>query len=244
MTIYADFLTHSKRFFTKAGAAYRGLRRLMKIALGAGLLLFLLLLVFIINVSHHPHKKTQTQKIHAHVVQQRTSTPALDTANHVNEALSDLQAKLANVEQMLAKNSGAIDRDKLKNDIHLMIRTLNQITLDEKQAYETLSAQIHGLSTALSHYQKTTVQKLDAMDAKNHPLKCLEPSHLPFTVQSIDRINGQDVVSVLYAAKNAALEKDFSIAGWKLVASDYEQQKARFVNRQGACVSVNLPGSF
>lgn len=242
-------------FFIKKGTTsilkrYQSLAMHLKVAIAAGVGIILLIVVVAI-FSGHRHKTSssvvaqETPMVAVNLTKQSVSTtPGSSGSYGINDDLTDLQAKLANIEKMLSSHHSVVNIDKVRADIHSLNQEITQIEQDNKAQYSALRSQIASLSSQLESYQKTTANKLDEIEAIKNKVKCLSSSHLPFTVQSIDMVNGRNVVSVLYANMVSPLENDFTLAGWKLSSSDYEHQTARFVNRKGVCASVNLNGSF
>lgn len=226
---------------------YKLLAMHLKVAIAAGVGVILLIIIAAIFSGHH-HKSTlpvasnKTPMKEANIIAKSVPTPSV--TGGVNDDLTDLQAKLANIEKMLSSRRSVVNIDKVRTDIHSLNQEITQIEQDNKAQYSALRSQITSLSSQLGSYQKTTTSKLDEIEAVKNKVKCLSASHLPFTVQSIDMVNGRNVVSVLYANMVSPLENDFTLAGWKLKSSDYEHQTARFVNRKGVCASVNLNGNF
>ena len=229
---------------------YTSLAMHLKVAIAAGVSVILLIVIVAIFSGHH-HKLTSsavtknTFMLKANLVNKSASTtPTSSEAHGINDDLTDLQAKLANIEKTLSSQRSVVNIDKVRADVHSVSQEITQIEQDNKAQYSALRSQITRLSSQLGSYQKTTTSKLDEIEAVKNKVKCLSGSHLPFTVQSIDMVNGRNVVSVLYANMVSPLENDFTLAGWKLASSDYEHQTARFVNRKGVCASVSLNGNF
>lgn len=228
---------------------YKSLAMHLKVAIAAGMGVIFLIVIVAVFSGHH-HKATSsavtknTPMVEANLVNKSASTiPASSEAHGINDDLTDLQAKLTNIEKMLSSRRSVVNIDKVRADIHSLNQGITQIAQDNKAQYSALRSQITNLSSQLGTYQKTTTSKLNQIEAVKNKVKCLSSSHLPFTVQSIDMVNGRHVVSVLYANMVSPLENDFTLAGWKLTFSDYEHQTARFVNRKGVCASVNLNGN-
>ena len=229
---------------------YQSLAIHLKVAIAAGVgIIFLIVVVAIF--SGHRHKTSlsvaaqKTPMVTANLANQSESTtPGSSESHGINDDLTDLQAKLASIEKMLSSHRSVVNIDQVRADIHSLNQEITQIVQDNKAQYSALRSQITSLSSQLGSYQKTTTSKLDEIEAVKNKVKCLSSSHLPFTVQSIDMVNGRNVVSVLYANMVSPLENDFTLAGWKLSSSYYEHQTARFVNRKGVCASVNLNGNF
>ncbi len=226
---------------------YKALAMPLKVAIAAGCSV-IWLIVFVAVFIGHPHNTSSPAATKKAVIKQRRlenkSNSSSSITGGVNDDLTDLQAKLVHIEKMLSSRRSVVNIDQVRADIHGLNQEITHIEQDNKTQYSALRSQITNLSSQLDRYQKTTASKLDEIEAVKNKVTCVSRSHLPFTVQSIDMVNGRNVVSVLYANMVSPLENDFTLAGWKLASSDYEHQTARFVNRTGVCASVNLNGHF
>ena len=238
-------------FIKKSSAAlfscYKSLVMHLKVAIAAGVGVILLIIIVVIFSDYHhksilPIVSNKTPLKETNLVAKPVLTPSITSG--VNDNLTDLQAKLANIEKMLSSRRSVVNIDKVRTDIHSLNQEITQIEQDNKAQYSALHSQITSLSLRLGSYQKITTNKLDEIEAVHKKMKCLSGSYLPFVVQSIDMVNGRNVVSVLYANMVSPLENNFTLAGWKLTSSDYEHQTARFMNRKKVCASVNLNGNF
>jgi hypothetical protein len=219
---------------------YQALTMFVRVVIAAGFfVIFVIILVAFFTGNHH--RVAPSVKAHQRAVVQHS--PA-SSATGVSDDLIDLQAKLAHVEKMLSSKHSVVNIDQVKQDIKGLNQEITQIEQDNKAQYSALRLQITRLSSQLGGYQKTTTRKLDEIDAIKGKVRCLTAAHLPFTVQSIDLVNGRNVVSVMYADMVSPLENNFTLAGWKLASSNYEHQTARFISRKGVCASVNLNGTF
>lgn len=226
---------------------YKILAMHLKVAIVAGIGVILLIVLVTIFSGHH-HGSASSVIASKPTIKPVSSIKKINLSESmtggVNDDLTDLQAKLANIEKMLSNRRSVVNIDKVRTDIHGLNQEITQIEQENKAQYSALRSQITSLSSQLGAYQKTTTSKLNEIEAVKNKVSCLSSSHLPFTVQSIDRVNGRNVVSILYANRISPLENDFTLVGWKLTSSNYAHQSARFVNRKGVCVSVNIKDNF
>lgn len=254
--------TYVKKFLTKCSlitslvlgkvkqvpVGYMKLAIHMKIAIAVGVS-FMLISIIAAVFSMYPKNEVAHVASNSRTFSSLNKTPEEDNVrrlipSEVNNGLSDIQAKLANIEGMLSSRRSVVNIDKVRTDLHALGSEVKHIEQLDKNQYSALRSQINSLSSQLGDYQKMTSNKLNEIEDVRKGIKCLGASHLPFQIESIDMVNGRDVVSVMYASMVSPLENGFSLAGWKLKKSDYEHQSAMFVNHKGTCVSVNLGGNF
>lgn len=237
-----------KKIVVRLFQRFQALDLPLKIAASAGCCVIFIVVLIVLFSGQNKSSPLKNTALSVPKTQDVTSVKQFHDSSSitggVNDDLSDLQAKLANIETMLSSRRSVVNIDKVRNDIHELTQEITLIERENKTQYSALRSQISLLSSQLGSYQKTTSDKLDEIEAVKNKVKCLNASHLPFTVQSIDMVNGRNVVSVLYAKMVSPLENDFTLAGWKLTTSDYEHQTARFVNREGVCAGVNLTSNF
>ncbi len=203
------------------------------------LIAIILLIMITSSLSHFRHSINSEEGLNDHTINR-----PLPVTDNVSSDLTDLQAKLANIESMLSAKKSVVDVDRIKESIGELNEEILQIEDENKSQYGALHAEITNLFSQVITYQKQTTDKLNEIANANNKKICIAASNLPFVVQSIDMINGRNVVSVSYADMTSPLESSFSLAGWKLVESDYEHQTARFVNHTDQCVEINLKGEF
>jgi hypothetical protein len=162
----------------------------------------------------------------------------------VNSGLSDLQAKLANIEVKLSGKHSVVNVDKVRRELHSLGEVVSKIERLNQSQYSSLNTHINDLTVMIAKYQKLTAKKLNEIESVKKGIKCLSSSDLPFRIESVDIVNGHNVVAVMYDKMISPLERGFALAGWKLKSSNYEQQEVVFVNKSGMCARVNLNGDF
>lgn len=211
-----------------------GLRR------GVLVLLAVLVLMGLMVFAHQVKSHTASQS--------KVATPeALPPVNQtavLTASLNAIQATLAQVQQRLSQPATPALNASIKTTLAGVTASLSHLQASNQQHYQALSQQVGKLASTVASNQHATVKQLTTLEKLNSHQTCLSADHLPFTVRSIDWINGQAVVSVQYNHSVVPLEQHFSLAGWQLKHSDYEQQTAQFTNTQGVCAAVQLKGGF
>lgn len=105
----------------------------------------------------------------------------------------------------------------------------------------------NAINQLLLENRTTLGGKLDAiqdviksLDDKQHPIKYLPTTALPFTLVSIDSIQQVSVVTVAYDYRTIPLEKSDTLAGWTVIRLDFGKQQAEFINDREEHVQVAL----
>ena len=161
----------------------------------------------------------------------------------IPDQLTDVQAKLKGLMDMVSQSNDKPNIQVMKTTIDQLNGEIEVIKKDESDRYTALMNKITTLSAQLTTNQKETNRKFNNLVAIETHKTCLSKDKLPFKVNSIDMINGREVVSVYYDSMVTPLEQDFSLAGWKLKSANYQTQTATFVNAKGICAQSNLSGS-
>jgi spore coat protein CotH len=122
-------------------------------------------------------------------------------------------------------------------------KTLNSVVYQIKSM---ISESDDGLSAQIQNSSQTLASELDGMKGQltniqqlSQPGSYIDPSNLPFTVQFIDNVSGQNVVTVSYNNLLTPLSVGESLAGWTLVSSDYASQYAVFQNSKDQLVKAS-----
>ena len=103
-----------------------------------------------------------------------------------------------------------------------------------------LNQLVHESRVDLSNKLNAIHQTIDSLDKKQHPIKYLPITALPFQVVSIDSIQQVSVASVAYDYKTIPLEKNDSLAGWTAMQIDFGKQRLEFENANKERVIVTL----
>ncbi|MBA2656846.1 MAG: hypothetical protein H0U70_07640 [Tatlockia sp.] len=136
----------------------------------------------------------------------------------------------------LQQPSANIDLEPLKHDVNELRELLHQLHNKSDKQFDEGQLQLQQRLNSMQHV-------LQLLDEKQHPVKYLPASALPFKVLSIDSIQQTSVVSVNYDFKTIPLEKNDKLAGWTVTNLDFSKQKAAFKNNKEeqviVCLSAN-----
>ncbi|OGT35645.1 MAG: hypothetical protein A3F11_06995 [Gammaproteobacteria bacterium RIFCSPHIGHO2_12_FULL_37_14] len=163
--------------------------------------------------------------------------------NMMQNQLNDISDKLANIESSLSKKDAYVDIDTIKSTVASLITQINQITQKDDNA---ITAQITQGNDQLNTQLKTIKNTLSEIKQQNVHHTVIPASNLPFQVMSIDNIQENDIVTINYENHIAPLEINESLAGWRLVKANTNDQKATFENKAKNYVKIdlnNVPGS-
>ncbi|MFN7098003.1 MAG: hypothetical protein ACK4PR_10685 [Gammaproteobacteria bacterium] len=162
---------------------------------------------------------------------------ATSTQLYVNEKLNDIQAKLSVIEHSLQQDNSAGNIVKLESDIQTINQHIQHITQDNTQSVETTvsvnSQRLQQQITSLTHLVQIMQQSM-------RKAVYLTAKALPFKVIALDSIQGQGVVTIDYHYDTFPIEKDDTIAGWRLTKADYSLQMAEFANDKEQHVLIQL----
>lgn len=161
------------------------------------------------------------------------STNNFETSKH----LQAIQSQLVSLQKSIKTPTDKIEPSTINQNFNKLL-----ILIDQLKANDT-----HQLNQLLQENRIELVQKLDALhaviktlDQKQHPVKYLPVTALPFKILSIDSIQQVSVASVAYNFKTIPLEKGDSLAGWKVLRIDFGQQRLEVENAHKERVVVNL----
>ena len=136
--------------------------------------------------------------------------------------LNTIQNRLSTIEHVVS-HTDAPNLEPIKQQLSLLSERINTLqTINPKQLAQTeqiLHEQLNTIQNVVNHLDKTTA-----------PIKYLAPKELPFHVLSLDSIQHIPVASVHYDFKVIPLEKEDSLASWKLIRIDYAKQQLEFEN--------------
>jgi hypothetical protein len=157
----------------------------------------------------------------------KTNTPLIEVNNQ------ELLQQFAALNTKLIQPAATIDLDPLKHDVNDLRELLHQFHNQSDKQFDEGQFQLQQKLNAIG-------QALQLLDEKQHPVKFLPASALPFKVLSIDSVQQIPVVSVSFNFKTIPLEKDDSLAGWTVVRLTFSKQKAVFKNKNEEQVVIGL----
>ncbi len=192
-----------------------------------------LALIFFAEKLHLKNKELVTIKMSEKNVPAVTISPEKIMQNQLN----DISAKLANIESSLSNKDAYVDIDSIKSTVASLITQVNEITQKDDNAITT---QITQGNDQLNTQLKTIKTTLSEIKQQNVHHTVIPASNLPFQVVSIDNIQENDIVTINYENHIAPLEINESLAGWRLVKANTNDQKATFENKAKNYVKIDL----
>jgi len=163
--------------------------------------------------------------------------PSKDESPIINARLNDIQSGILNLQNEVKKPAATIDLSGINQDFNKLAVLIEQLkSKDDAQLNQLVSES----RTALTSKLDAIHQVINSLDKKQHPIKYLPVSAMPFRVVSIDSIQQVSVTSVAYDYKTIPLEKNDSLAGWTVIQIDFGKQRLEFENTNKERVLVNL----
>ncbi|KTD10049.1 bile acid beta-glucosidase [Legionella hackeliae] len=155
----------------------------------------------------------------------------------ISHRLDTLQAQLGTLHEEVKKPVETVDLTAINQDFHKLTSLIEQL----KNHNET------DLNRLINDNRAELTQKLDvlremvmSLDKKQHPIKYLPSSNLPFKVISIDSIQQVSVATVAYNFKTVPLEKSDQLAGWTVLSIDFGLQRMELENGNKEHVVVRM----
>lgn len=151
----------------------------------------------------------------------------------ITNRLDTIQAQLGIVHQEVKKPTEVVDLTTINQDFNRLASLIEQLKNNDDHL--------------INEYRAELAQKLDslhdmvtALDKKQHPIKYLPVTSLPFKVISIDSIQQVSVATVAYNFKTTSLEKSDNLAGWTVINIDFGLQRMELENSNREHVVVAL----
>lgn len=208
-----------------SGVKIKGSRKIL-FAGGAFLIVILVLsLSQCHNISHRESQAEQAQVVIYNQVKKST------------EMLTQLQQKVDAMSEGLSSSQSVSDLDSLRQGLTQISNQIENLQKDNAQSLKEIMDSENAVVNQKLDELKEGVTELKDLQ---HPVKYLPAKELPFSVQSIDLIQQQPVVTISYANKTQPLDLGYSVAGWELVKANYVQQRAEFKNKDDAHIVINL----
>lgn len=158
---------------------------------------------------------------------------------NINNHLEVIQSQLTSLQQAVKAPAEKIDLSSINQDFNRLATLIGELkSKDEGQ----LNQLVVESRTQLSNKLDAMHTVINSLDKKQHPIKYLAISALPFKVVSIDSIQQVSVASVAYDYKTIPLEKSDALAGWTVLSLDFSQQKIELENVNKEHVVVALEG--
>ena len=209
------------------------------------ILVLIVLSVLTVNLMVTKHDDSDAVKYGVTLQSEVVSTSSQKTTPvSIPDQLTNVQAQLADIVTLVSNSQDTADMKAIKTALSGLSEQVGSIKTEEQNRYNAIMAQYTALTQQLIANQKETNKNFTNLEAIDQHKKCYPASKLPFTVRSIDLINGRVVVSVFYDTMVTPLEKNFTLAGWQLSNANYTTQVATFVDAKGICAQSNLNSNF
>ncbi|EEZ95991.1 TPA: hypothetical protein VAI00_001354 [Legionella pneumophila] len=162
----------------------------------------------------------------------KTNDPEIITTR-----LNEIQAQLGNLQQAARKPDEKVDLSAINQDFNKLATLIEQLkSKDDSTINQLITENRAELSRKLDALQEV----INSLDKKQHPIKYLPVTALPFKVISIDSIQQVSVATVTYDFKTVPLEKNDKLAGWTVLQIDFGQQRIELENNNKERVVVTM----
>lgn len=151
--------------------------------------------------------------------------------------LNDIQAQLGNLQQAARKPDEKVDLSAINQDYNKLATLIEQLKSKDDN---TINQLITENRAELSHKLDALNVVINSLDKKQHPVKYLPVTALPFKVISIDSIQQVSIATVTYDFKTIPLEKSDKLANWTVLQIDFGQQRIELENTNKERVVVTM----
>lgn len=155
----------------------------------------------------------------------------------ITTRLNDIQAQLGNLQQTARKPDEKVDLSAINQDVNKLATLIEELKSKDDN---TINQLITENRAELSHKLDALHEVINSLDKKQHPVKYLPATALPFKVISIDSIQQVSVATVIYDFKTIPLEKSDKLAGWSVLQIDFGQQRIELENGSKERVVVTM----
>ncbi|HAT8692476.1 TPA: hypothetical protein F8S02_02205 [Legionella pneumophila] len=158
-------------------------------------------------------------------------------AKIITTRLNEIQAQLGNLQQAARKPDEKVDLSAINQDFNKLASLIEQLkSKDDSTINQLITENRAELSSKLDALHEV----INSLDKKQHPIKYLPVTALPFKVISIDSIQQVSVATVTYDFKTVPLEKNDKLAGWTVLQIDFGQQRIELENNNKERVVVTM----
>ena len=158
---------------------------------------------------------------------------------NISAHLKDIQTQLNRLQEESKKPNEKLDLRGINQDIHKLATLIEELnSKDNHEITQLVTENRKALSQKLDSLQEV----LNSLDKKQHAVKYLPVTALPFKIISIDAIQQVSVVTVVYDYKTMPLEKTDKLANWTVLNIDFGQQRVEFENANKERVIVSMEG--
>lgn len=155
----------------------------------------------------------------------------------ISSRLNDIQSQLITLQTEIKKPVEKIDLSSINQDFNKLAGLIEQLkSTDESKLNQLVLESRSELTQKLDTIHKV----VNTLDKKEHPIKYLPVTALPFKILSIDSIQQVSVASVIYDFKTVPMERGDTLAGWSVLEIDFGRQHLVFENSNKDRVLVTL----
>ncbi|WP_447531300.1 hypothetical protein, partial [Legionella pneumophila] len=155
----------------------------------------------------------------------------------ITTRLNDIQAQLGNLQLTAGKPNEKVDLSAINQDFNKLATLIEQLkTKDDNTINQLITENRAELSQKLDALHEV----INSLDKKQHPVKYLPITALPFKIISIDSIQQVSVATVTYDFKTIPLEKSDKLANWTVLQIDFGQQRIELENSSKERVVVTM----
>lgn len=163
----------------------------------------------------------------------------MNDSDVISHRLDTLQAQLGALHEAIKKPVESAESTAMNQELNKLSALMEQLKSKENSAINQLlienRAELSGKLDALH-------EVIHSLDKKQHPIKYLPVTALPFKVISIDSIQQVSVATVAYNFKTIPLEKSDKLANWTVLQIDFGQQRIELENSTKERVVVKMDG--
>ena len=132
--------------------------------------------------------------------------------------------------QHAIEHTPTLDLSPIKAEVAELAALIKQRQVSDASSFNTL---VGNIKTEIQNKLDSIATTITALEEKEHPVKILPASSLPFKVLSIDSLQNISVATISYAYKTTALEVRDALAGWQVKYVDFATQNIVFENTKG-----------
>ncbi|HFL2715769.1 TPA: hypothetical protein ACGWTM_002957 [Legionella pneumophila] len=155
----------------------------------------------------------------------------------ISTRLDTIQTQLGALHQEVKKPIEPFELTTINKDFSKLTSLIEQIKANDEN---TLNQIINKNRTELIQKLDLLQDLIKGLDSKQHPIKYLPATSLPFDVISIDSIQQVTVATVAYDFKSFPVEKNDRLAGWTVLNINFAKQRIELENNKKERVVVTL----
>ena len=194
------------------------------------LLIVIIIAIVMFSIKSENDAAQEQQKVS---IQSKVTLPANQAGDYLTERLQDISDQLITIHHQLDQTNN----DEVKQQIASLI---DQIKTLSSESNKMITQQIQESTHLLQKQLFLINARLIKLQAAQKHIKYLKTKDLPFQVISIDNIQQNNVVTIVYNKTTFPIEMGSYVAGWKLISADFVTQETEFVNSKSQHVIVDL----